>query len=98
MSAFGASFEHLPICRVYRRLRKQFDRNVFIPRLWNAIFAMASHVEHFVLPPTPYVPNNKLPVIVYRDVLPKPHSEESTTAFLEANKWEKKVGPETRPW
>jgi hypothetical protein len=48
-------------------------------------------VEHFTLPPTPYVPNNRHPVIIYRDVLPKPYSEESTTAFLEANKWEKKV-------
>ncbi|KAK9774308.1 putative Cupin type-2 domain-containing protein [Seiridium cardinale] len=48
-------------------------------------------VEHFILPPTPYVPNNKHPAIVYRDVLPKSYSEESTTAFLEANKWEKKV-------
>ncbi|KAF2015161.1 hypothetical protein BU24DRAFT_463877 [Aaosphaeria arxii CBS 175.79] len=47
-------------------------------------------VEHFVLPPTTYVPNNKLPVIVYRDVLPEPHAEDSTTQFLEANKWQKK--------
>lgn len=52
---------------------------------------MAGAVEHFTLPSTPYVPNNKNPVIVYRDVLPRPHAEESTTAFLEANKWEKKV-------
>ncbi|KAH6683529.1 hypothetical protein F5X68DRAFT_242359 [Plectosphaerella plurivora] len=47
-------------------------------------------IEHFVLPPTAHVPNNKHPVIVYRDALPKSHTEESTTAFLEANQWEKK--------
>lgn len=52
---------------------------------------MAAAVEHFVLPPTAYVPNNKFPVIVYRNVLPSEHTEASTSAFLEANKWEKKV-------
>ncbi|OBR15050.1 Cupin domain protein [Colletotrichum higginsianum IMI 349063] len=51
---------------------------------------MSMMFEHFVLPPTDYVPNNRLPVIVYRDVLPKPPAEESTTEFLETNKWEKK--------
>lgn len=54
---------------------------------------MSAKVESFVLPSTAYVPNNKLPVIVYRDVLPRPHSELSATDFLQANKWEKKVTP-----
>ncbi|KAH8647193.1 hypothetical protein BX600DRAFT_518478 [Xylariales sp. PMI_506] len=51
---------------------------------------MAPVTEHFLLPPTSFVPNNVFPVIVYRHVFPQPFSEESTTEFLQANKWEKK--------
>ncbi|KAH8891441.1 hypothetical protein GQ53DRAFT_686983 [Thozetella sp. PMI_491] len=50
----------------------------------------AHGVECFTLASTAYVPNNILPVIVYRDVLPKPHCEETTSEFLEAHEWEKK--------
>ncbi|KAH8663444.1 hypothetical protein BGZ60DRAFT_411325 [Tricladium varicosporioides] len=46
--------------------------------------------EEYYLKPTPYVPNSDLPVLVYRNVLPKPHEEDSTTKFLEGNNWEKR--------
>ena len=41
--------------------------------------------ETYYLPPTEYVPNNRVPVLVYRDRLPRPHAEASTTEFLEKN-------------
>lgn len=47
--------------------------------------------EEYYLKPTPYVPNSDLPVLVYRNVLPSPHDEDSATDFLEANSWEKRV-------
>ncbi|WEW58158.1 hypothetical protein PRK78_003626 [Emydomyces testavorans] len=51
----------------------------------------ASKVERFYLQPTVYSPNSPLPVLLYRGVLPQPYTEESTSRFLEANDWEKKV-------
>lgn len=36
-------------------------------------------------------PNNSLPVLHYRNVLPRPMSEESTTKFLTRHAWEKRV-------
>ncbi|CZR67983.1 uncharacterized protein PAC_17882 [Phialocephala subalpina] len=39
--------------------------------------------ETYYLKPTPYVPNSDFPVLVYRNVLPKPHEEDSTADFLE---------------
>ncbi|KAL4906963.1 hypothetical protein BDW74DRAFT_176560 [Aspergillus multicolor] len=47
-------------------------------------------VDTYFLPPTPHAPNNLLPVLHYRNVLPPPLSEESVTQFLTANKWEKR--------
>lgn len=53
---------------------------------------MASQtVECYFLNPNQDVPNNKLPVLHYRNVLPKPLDEDSVTNFLTANKWEKRV-------
>ncbi|KAL7918494.1 hypothetical protein ACQKWADRAFT_330578 [Trichoderma austrokoningii] len=36
-------------------------------------------------------PNSWLPVILYRDVLPQPRNEETTTQFLTACGWEKRL-------
>jgi hypothetical protein len=47
--------------------------------------------DQFILQPTPYSPNSSLPVLLYRNVLPDPCTEESATAFLTANAWEKRV-------
>ncbi|KAL2276180.1 hypothetical protein FJTKL_01342 [Diaporthe vaccinii] len=40
------------------------------------------------LPATADAPNNRLPVLHYRNVLPSPVSEDSTIKFLTANEWE----------
>lgn len=37
--------------------------------------------------PTVHVPNSHLPVLVYRSVLPSPHSETSAIYALEQNDW-----------
>lgn len=47
--------------------------------------------EQYFIPPTKYVPNSDLPVLVYRNVLPSPYEEVSTSQFLEAHNWEKGV-------
>ncbi|EEH38333.2 hypothetical protein PAAG_01254 [Paracoccidioides lutzii Pb01] len=47
-------------------------------------------VERFYLQPTTFSPNSPLPVLVYRNVLPQPHSESATTEFLEGNNWERR--------
>ncbi|KAK4504197.1 hypothetical protein PRZ48_005113 [Zasmidium cellare] len=39
--------------------------------------------------PTPHSPNSKLPVLVYRNVLPPDHSVESTSKAFEDNQWVK---------
>ncbi|KAH6972347.1 hypothetical protein BKA56DRAFT_635379 [Ilyonectria sp. MPI-CAGE-AT-0026] len=36
---------------------------------------------------TPFVPNSRLPVLIYRNVLPQPHQEETAKQFLENNQW-----------
>ncbi|KAI5459341.1 hypothetical protein BGZ63DRAFT_491549 [Mariannaea sp. PMI_226] len=43
--------------------------------------------EVYRLTQTDFVPNSRLPVIVYRNVLPRPLDETSTTQFLEKNEW-----------
>lgn len=52
---------------------------------------MPPSVECYLLAPTNDVPNSQLPVILYRDVLPEPRNEETTTKFLTAYGWEKRV-------
>ncbi|KEF60717.1 uncharacterized protein A1O9_02278 [Exophiala aquamarina CBS 119918] len=37
-----------------------------------------------------YAPNNDHPVLIYRDCLPLPFTEEKTTEFLESHAWVKK--------
>lgn len=46
--------------------------------------------EQHVIPPNKYALNSPFPVLIYRDALPLPLSEEKTTQFLEANEWEKR--------
>lgn len=46
--------------------------------------------ETYKLVPNKHAPNNIFPVLVYRQVLPQPVTEESATTFLEQNAWEKK--------
>ncbi|KAL4902952.1 hypothetical protein BDW74DRAFT_180249 [Aspergillus multicolor] len=44
----------------------------------------------YYLPRTEHTPNNPLPVLHYKDVLPQPRTEEEATNFLTAHKWEKR--------
>lgn len=37
------------------------------------------------------VPNNRLPVLVYRDVLPRPVAREAARELCEMNHWEMRV-------
>lgn len=46
----------------------------------------------YYLPATEHTPNNPLPVLHYRNVLPEPRTEDGVTKFLTAHKWEKRVG------
>lgn len=51
-----------------------------------------SEPEKYILPPTSYVPNSPLPVLVYRNVLPFPRTEQTVQDFIELHGWERKVG------
>jgi uncharacterized protein YjlB len=48
---------------------------------------MQPEPEVFYLPPTRYVPNSKLPVLVYRGVLGSSPTPESIRSQIEPNKW-----------
>lgn len=48
---------------------------------------MFTQPEEYTFAPTSTVPNNVLPVLVYRNVLPQPRKESTTQEFLEANEW-----------
>ncbi|KAF2035321.1 hypothetical protein EK21DRAFT_106862 [Setomelanomma holmii] len=49
-----------------------------------------SDPEQYPLPPTTNVPNNSLPALVYRNVLPAPHDSETAKKLCEGNHWEKR--------
>jgi uncharacterized protein YjlB len=51
---------------------------------------MGSEPETYLVPRNEYALNSRLPVVVYRDVLPLPLSEAKTTEFLESHAWEKR--------
>ncbi|KAL5341143.1 hypothetical protein BJX70DRAFT_396196 [Aspergillus crustosus] len=51
---------------------------------------MATNPSTYYLPPTEHAPNNPLPVLHYKDVLPRPRTEEVVSKFLTAHKWEKR--------
>ncbi|CAO2653917.1 Nn.00g106500.m01.CDS01 [Neocucurbitaria sp. VM-36] len=51
---------------------------------------MVYQPETYFLKPNEYAPNNELPVLVYRDCLPLPLSEEKTKTFLESHAWVRK--------
>ena len=48
--------------------------------------------EQYSLPISTYVPNNVLPVLIYRQVLPVPVNPELAKQLCEGNGWEKRVG------
>ncbi|KAI1085413.1 hypothetical protein F5B20DRAFT_518260 [Whalleya microplaca] len=48
---------------------------------------MAPEPEVHYCAKTLYVPNSKKPILVYRNVLPEPYSEETAKEFLEKNQW-----------
>lgn len=52
-----------------------------------------SQPEVYYCSQTPYVPNSRLPVLIYRDVLPKPYSEQTAAQSLEKNEWLHGVQP-----
>jgi uncharacterized protein YjlB len=47
--------------------------------------------EQYPLRPTTNVPNNPLPALVYRNVLPAPLDSESAKQLCESHGWEKRV-------
>jgi hypothetical protein len=47
--------------------------------------------EAYFLPKGKFVPNNRLPALVYRNVLYRPVTRESAQALCEGNHWEKRV-------
>ncbi|KAI1045077.1 hypothetical protein LB505_009397 [Fusarium chuoi] len=51
---------------------------------------MSSSVECYLVPRTEDAPNSRLPILVYRDVLPQPRTEETVTRFLTTHRWEKR--------
>ncbi|RKK13783.1 hypothetical protein BFJ66_g16887 [Fusarium oxysporum f. sp. cepae] len=51
---------------------------------------MSSSVECYLVPRTDDAPNSRLPILVYRDVLPQPRTEETATRFLTTHRWEKR--------
>lgn len=44
---------------------------------------MSNTPEQHTIPPNIYAPNNSLPILIYRSVLPNPLNEDTTTTFLE---------------
>ena len=46
--------------------------------------------ETYYLQANKHAPNNDMPVLVYRECLPLPLSEEKATEFLESHAWVKK--------
>lgn len=52
---------------------------------------MSIEPEQYLINANTHAPNSKLPVLVYRCVLPHPPTENTATVFLERNEWEKKV-------
>ena len=42
---------------------------------------------HFITQPTPHVPNSRLPVLIYRSVLPAYPTPETVSSFIEPNNW-----------
>ncbi|KAF5718379.1 cupin domain-containing protein [Fusarium mundagurra] len=51
---------------------------------------MSLSVECYLVPRTEDAPNSRLPILVYRDVLPQPRTEETVTRFLTTHRWEKR--------
>lgn len=52
---------------------------------------MPLSVECYLLPPTADAPNNRLPVLHYKNAFPSNHTEEDVTTLLTMHKWEKRV-------
>jgi uncharacterized protein YjlB len=48
---------------------------------------MSPPEQYLINSPTRYVPNSRLPVLVYRSVLPLDPTAESVCAYVEQNKW-----------
>jgi hypothetical protein len=47
--------------------------------------------EQYALSSSTHVPNNILPALIYRDVLPVPVNPELSKRLCEGNGWEKRV-------
>jgi uncharacterized protein YjlB len=47
--------------------------------------------ECHILPATKYVPNSPLPLLIYRDVLPKPITTKSCQEMIESHGWTRQV-------
>lgn len=54
--------------------------------------------EQYVLPATKYCPNNRMPVLVYRNVLPAPRTEETSQAWIEKHGWFRAVSIQPFEW
>ncbi|KAH8629535.1 hypothetical protein IG631_16792 [Alternaria alternata] len=52
--------------------------------------------EQYALSSSTHVPNNILPALIYRDVLPVPVNPELSKHLCEGNGWEKRAAPRWR--
>lgn len=51
---------------------------------------MGSHLEVIRLRPNKFAPNNSKPILVYRNALAQPVTEQSAKALLESHGWDHK--------
>ena len=54
--------------------------------------------EQYVLPPTDHCPNNKLPLLVYRNVLPPQRTAEEIQTWIETHGWARQVSAVVLFW
>jgi uncharacterized protein YjlB len=66
---------------------KQLEVGGIATMLSRALSDIASSSKIYWTVPNQHCPNSKLPVLVYRDVLPSDLSEDSVRDFVEANNW-----------
>lgn len=64
--------------------------DILLISIFFVLTTAAMSPETYRLSPNKHAPNNVFPVLVYRQVLPQPITEESATTFLEKNAWTKK--------
>ena len=54
--------------------------------------------EQYILPPTDHCPNNTLPLLVYRNVLPAQRTAEEIQTWIETHGWARQVSAVVLFW